>query len=135
VINWTSTALTTDIDSHMAEFWFEGAPWEEPEAYWARSPLSLVGAVKTPTIIITGENDWRTPMSESEQYFQALQLRGVPSALVRLPDASHGFGRPSQWLAAIMATIGWYDRHGGAGDAPAPAPVAAATASSPARGP
>jgi acylaminoacyl-peptidase len=50
-------------------------------------------------------------MSDSEQYFQALQLRGVESVLMRLPEASHSFGRPSQWLAAILGTIGWYDRH------------------------
>jgi dipeptidyl aminopeptidase/acylaminoacyl peptidase len=67
--------------------------------------------VTTPTLIITGEEDWRTPMSDSEQYFQALQLRGIDSALMRLPEASHGFGRPSQWLAAILGTIGWYDSH------------------------
>lgn len=111
VINWTSTALTTDIGATMGQYWFDRMPWDEPEKYWARSPLSLVGNVRTPTLIITGENDFRTPMSDSEQYFQALQLQGVESALMRLPEASHGFGRPSQWLAAVMGTIGWYDRH------------------------
>ena len=111
VINWASTALTTDIGAAMGTAWFDRLPWEEPEKYWARSPLSLVGKVRTPTLIITGEQDWRTPMSDSEQYFQALQLQGVESALMRLPEASHGFGRPSQWLAAILGTIGWYDRH------------------------
>jgi acylaminoacyl-peptidase len=111
VINWASTALTTDIGAAMGTAWFDRWPWEEPEKYWARSPLSLVGKVRTPTLIITGEQDWRTPMSDSEQYFQALQLQGVESALMRLPEASHGFGRPSQWLAAILGTIGWYDRH------------------------
>jgi dipeptidyl aminopeptidase/acylaminoacyl peptidase len=111
VINWTSEALTSDIGAVVTSYWFEKRPWEEPEKYWARSPLSLVGKVRTPTIIITGESDYRTPMSDSEQYFQALQLQGVESALVRLPDAGHGFGRPSQWLAAILSTIGWYDSH------------------------
>ena len=111
VINWASTTLTTDIGAVMGQYWFERMPWEQPEKYWARSPLSLVGKVTTPTLIITGEEDWRTPMSDSEQYFQALQLRGVESALMRLPEASHGFGRPSQWLAAILGTIGWYDAH------------------------
>lgn len=111
VINWASTALTTDIGATMGSAWFDRMPWEEPEKYWARSPLSLVGKVRTPTLVITGEHDWRTPMSDSEQYFQALQLQGVESALMRLPEASHGFGRPSQWLAAILGTVGWYDRH------------------------
>jgi dipeptidyl aminopeptidase/acylaminoacyl peptidase len=114
VINWTSTALTTDISPYMNRYWFDKYPWEEPEKYWVRSPLSLVGNVKTPTLIITGENDFRTPMSDSEQYFQALQMRGVDSALIRLQDANHGFGRPSQWLTAILGTVGWYDSHGAA---------------------
>lgn len=111
VINWTSTALTSDIGGYMSSYWFEKRPWEEPDTYWRRSPLSLVGNVKTPTVIITGENDFRTPMSDSEQYFQALRLNGVDAALVRLADANHGFGRPSQWLTAIEATIGWYKAH------------------------
>jgi dipeptidyl aminopeptidase/acylaminoacyl peptidase len=128
VINWTSTALTTDIGPVMAGGWFDRQPWEEPETYWRRSPLSQAGTVRTPTLIITGESDWRTPMSDSEQYFQALQLRGIESALMRLPDASHGFGRPSQWLAAVLGTIGWYDRHIRPETVPAdpvPAPVPA----------
>ncbi len=111
VVNWTSTALTTDIGALMMDYWFEAPPWEKPDEYWRRSPLSVVAAVRTPTIIITGEADWRTPMSDSEQYFQALQARGVESMLMRMPEANHGFGRPSQWLSAVLATIAWYDRH------------------------
>lgn len=111
VINWTSEALASDIGAVVGSYWFAKMPWEEPEKYWARSPLSLVGNVRTPTLLITGENDFRTPMGETEQYFQALQLQGVESAMVRLPEAGHGFGRPSQWLAAILSTISWYDGH------------------------
>lgn len=116
VVNWASTALTTDIGPLMMDYWFEAPPWEKPDEYWRRSPLSVVGAVRTPTIIITGEADWRTPVSDSEQYFQALQARGVESMLMRMPEANHGFGRPSQWLSAILATIAWYDRHGAGPD-------------------
>ncbi len=90
VINWASAiALTSDVDKLMASYWFADLPWENPTDYWSRSPLSLVGNVTTPTMLITGEEDWRTPIWEAEQYFNALQVEGVDTALVRVPGASH----------------------------------------------
>jgi dipeptidyl aminopeptidase/acylaminoacyl peptidase len=77
VINWASMTLYTDIPEVVASYWFEKPPWEDYETYWERSPLSLVGNVSTPTMLITGESDMRTPMPESEQYYQALKMRGI----------------------------------------------------------
>src|SRR5215471_6027659 len=116
VINWTSEVLTVDMYSFMARYWFGKMPWEDPQAYWARSPLSLVGNVKTPTLVVVGEQDARTPPSESEQLYQALQLRGVPTALIRIPGASHGglTARPSQSAAKAQAILGWFSRYSGA---------------------
>jgi dipeptidyl aminopeptidase/acylaminoacyl peptidase len=113
VINWTSQVLTVDGYTFMARYWFGKMPWEDPQGYWARSPLSLVGNVKTPTLVVVGEEDYRTPPSESEQYFQALQLRGVPTALVRVPGASHGglTARPSQSAAKAEAILAWFERY------------------------
>lgn len=113
VINWTSEVLTTDVYTFMAKYWFGVMPWEDADAYWRRSPLSLVGNVKTPTLVVVGEKDVRTPVSESEQYFQALQLRGVPTALVKVPGASHGgfTARPSQSAAKASAILAWFDRY------------------------
>jgi dipeptidyl aminopeptidase/acylaminoacyl peptidase len=113
VINWTSEVLTTDGYTFMAAYWFGKMPWEDPQAYWARSPLSLVGNVKTPTMVVVGEEDHRTPPSEAEQYFDALQLRGVPTALIRVPGASHGglAERPSQAAAKASAIIAWFERY------------------------
>lgn len=112
VINWTSEVLTADLATGAPRYWFGAMPWEAPEAYWKRSPLSLVGNVKTPTLVVVGEQDYRTPISESQQYYQALQLRGVPTALVTVPDASHGFtARPSQSAAKASAIIAWFDRY------------------------
>jgi dipeptidyl aminopeptidase/acylaminoacyl peptidase len=113
VINWTSQVLTTDGYNFMAAYWFGKMPWEDPQGYWARSPLSLVGNVKTPTLVVVGEQDDRTPPSEADQYFAALQLRGVPTALVRVPGASHGgiAARPSQSAAKAGAILGWFERY------------------------
>ena len=76
-----------------------------------RSPISLVGNVKTPTMLLTGEQDYRTPMSESEQYYQALKMQKVPSALVRIQEASHGIAaKPSNLLAKVGYITSWFDK-------------------------
>jgi dipeptidyl aminopeptidase/acylaminoacyl peptidase len=113
VINWTSQTLTTDQYTFMGPYWLGALPWEDPERYWRHSSLSLVGAVKTPTLLMVGEDDHRTPPSEAEQYFQALQLRGVPTALVRVPGASHATlaERPSHLAQEVGAILAWFDRY------------------------
>jgi acylaminoacyl-peptidase len=116
VINWYSFLLTSDIPSFVARYWFPGLPWDHPEHYEKRSLLSVVKNVKTPTMVITGEEDYRTPISESEQYFAALRLLGVESVMVRVPGEPHGIGRrPSHWLAKMLNIVGWFDRHRKAG--------------------
>ncbi|RYF95259.1 MAG: S9 family peptidase [Caulobacteraceae bacterium] len=113
VINWTTEALTSDIPTVTAGYWFAKMPWEDQKSYWERSPLSLVGNVKTPTLVVVGENDYRTPVSEAAQYYQALQLRKVPSAFVIVPGASHGgiAARPSQSAAKAGAIIAWFEKY------------------------
>ncbi|MCP8889522.1 alpha/beta hydrolase family protein [Sphingomonas faeni] len=113
VINWISEALTMDNTLFTSRYWFTKLPWEDPMSYWNRSPLSIVGNVKTPTLVVVGGDDYRTPVSESEQYYAALQIRGVPTALVKVPGASHGgiASRPSQSAAKASAIIAWFDRY------------------------
>ncbi|MDT8409339.1 MAG: S9 family peptidase [Wenzhouxiangellaceae bacterium] len=112
VINWTSFVLTGDMTPVFHKYWFPALPWEAPEHYFERSPLSLAGNVTTPTMIMTGEADWRTPMWESEQFYQALKLRGVDSILVRIPEAPHSIAaRPSQLVTKIQHILAWFDRH------------------------
>ena len=81
--------------------------------YWQRSPLSLVGNVKTPTLVVVGSEDYRTPDSEAEQFYEALQLRGVPTMFVRVPGAAHETltDRPSQSAAKASAILSWFDRY------------------------
>lgn len=112
VINWTSMTLYSDIHTMIPRYWFAQLPWEDPESYWRRSPLSLVGNVSTPTMLLTGEADYRTPMAESEQYYQALKLRKVDSMLVRVPEASHGIAaRPSHLIAKVDNILAWFKRY------------------------
>ncbi len=112
VINWLSKVLTADSGLSQIPHQFPGMPWEEVEHYWERSPLSLVGNVTTPTLLITGVNDKRTPMSETEQFYQALKLRKVDTVLVKVPGAAHGIAsRPSRLVGKIENIIGWFDKY------------------------
>lgn len=114
VINWISFTLTADSYPYFYRYWFPDTPWNIPEQYFARSPLSLVGEVETPTMILTGEMDHRTPISESEQYYQALKLRGLDTVLVRMPGASHGItARPSQMMSKVAHVLAWFERYEG----------------------
>jgi acylaminoacyl-peptidase len=112
VINWYSWALTADSYNFFYKYWFPGLPWDEPENYMKRSPLTYVGNVTTPTMLLTGEVDYRTPISESEQFYQALKLRKVDAALVRIPGASHGIAsRPSNLIAKVAHILKWFAKY------------------------
>ncbi len=115
VINWISFSLTSDGYSSYYQYWLPGPVWEDGnlEHYWARSPLSLVGNVSTPTMLMTGEDDLRTPMAETEQYYQALKLRGVPTQMVRIQNSSHGIAgsSPSNLISKVANVLEWLERH------------------------
>jgi dipeptidyl aminopeptidase/acylaminoacyl peptidase len=112
VINWYSFALTSDIPILLTKYWFPGLPWDHAAEYEKRSLLSVVKNVRTPTMVITGEEDYRTPISESEQYYEALKLLGVESVLVRVPGEPHGIrARPSHWMTKMLDIAGWFDQH------------------------
>jgi len=112
VINWYSWVLTSDLPSFGSIYWFNGNPWDKTDEYMKRSVISQVKNVKTPTLLMTGEEDWRTPISEAEQYYAALKLLKVESALVRFPGEPHGLQRrPSHQIAKIVYTQNWFDSH------------------------
>lgn len=112
VINWASMIGTSDIYTFMTKYWFTDLPWNDYEQYWNRSPLSLVGNVKTPTMVLTGELDVRTPMTESEQYYGALRLEGVESSLVRIQGAYHGIAaKPSNLARKVGYILSWFDKY------------------------
>ncbi len=112
VINWISMIGTSDIYTFMAKYWFTDLPWNDVDQYWEHSPLRLVGNVTTPTMVLTGELDVRTPMSESEQYYGALRLEGVESSLVRIQGAYHGIAaKPSNLSRKIGNILAWFDKY------------------------
>jgi dipeptidyl aminopeptidase/acylaminoacyl peptidase len=112
VINWYSFVLDADGPPFFYKYWMPGFPWDHLKEYMDRSPISYVGNVKTPTMLITGEVDYRTPSSEAEQFYAALKLRHVDAAMVRIPDASHEIAsKPSNLVAKVAYVLGWFRKH------------------------
>lgn len=113
VMDWISMAGQTDIPLFTHNF-FEKPFWEDPTRWLEQSPLMYVGNVTTPTVIMTGELDLRTPMPQSEEYFAALKMRGVPTALLRFQGEYHGTGsKPSNWMRTQLYMLSWYQKFGG----------------------
>lgn len=112
VINWMSFSLTADGYAYFTQYWLPGMPWDNAGHLWERSPLSLVGNVTTPTMLLTGEFDYRTPMSETEQYYQALQLQKVESAMVKIKKSGHGIARrPSNLIQKVGNIMAWFEKY------------------------
>lgn len=112
VMNWISKTLVADNYFYYANSRYEGQPWENFEEYWKFSPISLVGNVETPTMVMVGMDDLRTPPSEAKQLYHALKLRKVETVLVEIPGASHGIAnKPSNLIAKIAHTVAWLDKY------------------------
>ncbi len=110
VTNWLSFVGTTDGPGWYRNF--EKLPWEDPSEHLRRSPLMYVGNVKTPTMLMTGVNDLRTPMGQTEEYYEALKLRGIPTAMVRFNNEWHGTSStPSNFLRSQLYLRSWFEKY------------------------
>jgi len=112
VMNWISKTLVADNYFGYANSRYDGQPWENFDHYWEFSPLSLVGNISTPTMVMVGMNDLRTPPSEAKQLYHALKLRKMETVLVEIPEASHGIAsRPSNLITKVAHTVAWFDKY------------------------
>ncbi len=111
VTNWMSFVGTTDSPNWYRNF---AKPfWEDPSEYLERSPLMYVGNVKTPTMLMTGVQDLRTPMPQTEEYYQALMMRKIPTAMVRFNEEFHGTtSKPSNFMRTQLYLRYWFEKHG-----------------------
>ena len=111
VMNWISKTLVADNYYGYANYRYPGQPWENFETYWKFSPVSLLGNIETPTMVMVGMNDLRTPPSEAKQLYHGLKLRKIETMLVEIPGASHGIAsRPSNLITKVAHTIAWCDK-------------------------
>jgi dipeptidyl aminopeptidase/acylaminoacyl peptidase len=115
VVNWISFAGTTDITA-WGYMRYRGHFWDNPEKWLKHSPLMHVKNVKTPTLMMTGELDLRTPMGQTEEYYQALKARKVPTALIRFNGEYHGTGsKPSNFMRTQLYLLSWFGRYTNSG--------------------
>lgn len=112
VVNWISKTLVADNYYGYAEKRYEGQPWENFETYWKFSPISLVGSIETPTMVMVGMNDLRTPPSEAKQLYHALKLRKIETVLVEIPEAYHNIvHRPSNLMSKVAHILAWFNKY------------------------
>jgi len=114
VADLTSMVGTSDLGHYLGVAELGALPWQDPGRVAAQSPLARVGDVVTPTLLVHGEADDRCPVGQAEQWFGALRARGVPTRLVRYPEASHLFildGAPSQRADWNRRIVDWIDRY------------------------
>ena len=111
VIDWISFVGETDGAGWYQNF--EKPFWEDPSEYLKRSPIMYVGNVKTPTLLMTGVLDLRTPIPQIEEYYRALKMKGVPTAMIRVNNEYHGTSStPSNWLRTQLYLRAWFDKYG-----------------------
>ncbi len=112
VMNWISKTLVADNYFGYANSRYPGQPWENFEGYWKFSPLSLVGNIETPAMVMVGMDDLRTPPSEAKQLYHALKLRKIETVLVEIPGASHGIAnKPSNLITKVAHTLAWLNKY------------------------
>jgi len=109
VIDWHSFVGTTDGANWYYQF--QKRPWEDPMEFAVRSPLNYVANVKTPTMIMTGVNDLRTPVGQAEEFYEALRVRKVPTELIRFNNEWHGTSStPSNFLRTQLYLNAWFEK-------------------------
>jgi dipeptidyl aminopeptidase/acylaminoacyl peptidase len=112
IASWENWWYTGDFTLFQPN-WFRAPPFEDPDEYRARSPISYITNVKTPMMFILGEADYRTPPGAGgEQMFRALKFRKIPTVMVRFPNESHELSRSGQpWhrVERLQHIVGWFD--------------------------
>ncbi len=109
VIDWHSFVGTTDGASWYRRF--RSMPWEDPMEYAERSPLHYVANVTTPTMMLSGTIDLRTPMGQAEEFYRAMKVLGVETLHVKIPDEYHGTRSVAHRLMTQLYVKAWFERY------------------------
>jgi dipeptidyl aminopeptidase/acylaminoacyl peptidase len=114
IADWAGFWYTADFTLYTPT-WFRAAPWEDPEDFVKRSPITYVKNVTTPMMFIEGEADYRTPPADGgEQMFRALKYRKIPTVMVRFPNESHELSRsgaPWHRVERLQHIVNWFDKY------------------------
>ena len=113
IADWYGFWFTADF-AQFTPSWFRKAPWEDPQDYARRSPITHVANVKTPMMFILGDDDLRTPPADGgEMMFRALKYLKIPTVMVRFPGETHELsrsGKPRHRVERLQHIVGWFDR-------------------------
>lgn len=113
IADWSGFWFTADFTLFQPT-WFRKAPWEDPADFTARSPITHVANVTTPTMFVLGDQDYRTPPNEGgEEMFRALKYRKVPTVMIRFPRETHELsrsGEPWHRIERLQHIVGWMDQ-------------------------
>ena len=108
VTNWITQVGTADGGYQHAAVWMKAMPWENPEQYLSHSPIFFAANFKTPTMVITGEADLRTPMPESEELYFALKAKKVDAVLAGAsPTSLTASAAPTPATALPRSSTSW----------------------------
>ena len=110
VTNLMSFTGTADIPSFLPDY-FGGEPWDNFDAYRKHSAMFNVKGVKTPTLIQHGERDERVPLSQGQEFYNALKRQGCPVKMVIYPRTPHGIEEPRLLVDCMERNLEWFDRH------------------------
>lgn len=110
ISDWYSFHGQSDIPALM-EYGFTGYPWNATERYRKYSPITYVDRVKTPIMITHGEQDHRVAIAQAEEYYRALQRRGVEVVFLRYPREGHGIQEPNHQIDLTHRQLEWFDSH------------------------
>jgi dipeptidyl aminopeptidase/acylaminoacyl peptidase len=112
IVNWVSFVLYGDEPDYWGKYMLNGFPWDQPERYLKLSPVSYVKNITTPAMLLSGEDDYRVPIAEIEQFFTALKMNKVETCMVRIKGAGHELtARPSNQISKVMYTLAWFDKY------------------------
>ena len=114
ISNWLSFAGVSDIGSYFAPDQTAGNLYDDPAKLWAQSPLKYAKNVKTPTLFIHSEEDYRCPLEQGLQMYSALVDRGVPARLCLFHGENHELsrsGKPLHRLRRLKEITDWFDTY------------------------
>jgi dipeptidyl aminopeptidase/acylaminoacyl peptidase len=114
VSNWISIFGQQDYTPQLMRHQFNGTPWENYDLYWNRSPIKYADRIKTPTLIIHSDQDYRCPLGQAQELFYALKIYGVPTEMVIFQGENHNLsrsGKPVNLVERLKRLINWFERY------------------------
>jgi dipeptidyl aminopeptidase/acylaminoacyl peptidase len=110
ISNWRTYYVATDITPFTPQY-LKATPWADPDIYAKTSPMTTITSAKTPTLIQSGSEDRRVPVSNSLELYRGLKDMNVDTRLILYKGFGHGINKPKSVLALQQANLDWFDKY------------------------